>query len=180
MLTVDRPRRPDRFAGVAADPGYGGLVQLDVADPGQRELFERGAAADEVADKVVGRIGEDLLRSVVLHDLGAGPQDGDLVAELDRFVEVVSHEDDGLAKLLLQAQQLILQPLSGDRVDRAERLIHQKHGRVGGQRACDPDALLLATGQLAGIAVAVLSGVKADQVKQLVDGPVDPFLVPLE
>ena len=37
-----------------------------------------------------------------------------------------------------------------DRVDGAERLVHQQHRRVGGQRAGDADPLLLAAGELAG------------------------------
>ena len=83
-------------------------------------------------------------------------------------------------QLLLQAQQLVLQALAGDRVDRAERLVHQQHRRVGGERPGDADALLLATGELAGVAVAVLRRVEADQVEQLVDALGDPLLVPLE
>ena len=54
-------------------------------------------------------------------------------------------------------EQLVLQPLAGDRVDRAERLVHQDHRRVGGEPAGDADALLLAAGELARVAVAVLA-----------------------
>ena len=70
---------------------------------------------------------------------GAGLQDRDPVAELDGFVEVVGDEDDGLAQLVLQPQQLVLQALPGDRVDGAERLVHQQDRRVGGQRPRDTD-----------------------------------------
>ena len=38
---------------------------------------------------------------------------------------------------------------------RAERLVHQHHRRIGGERARDADALLLSAGQLARIAVAI-------------------------
>src|SRR4051794_41907607 len=68
---------------------------------------------------------EDLLRRVVLGELSALAQDRDAVADLDRLVDVVRDEDDRLANLLLKAKELVLQPRSHDRVDRAERLVHQ-------------------------------------------------------
>ena len=55
-------------------------------------------------------------------------------------------------------QELVLQPRARDRVDRAERLVHQHHRRVGRERARDADALLLAARQLAGKAVAIGAG----------------------
>ena len=48
----------------------------------------------------------------------------------------------------LQPAELVLQPGAGDRVDGAERFVHQQHRRVGGERAGDADALLLATREL--------------------------------
>ena len=106
---------------------------------------------------------------VVLGDLRALPQDQDPVAELDRLVEVVGDADDRLAQLVLDAEQLVLEPLPGDRVDGAERLVHQHHGRVGGEAAGDADPLLLAAGELARVAAAVLARVEADQLEQLLD-----------
>ena len=64
-------------------------------------------------------------------------------------------------------QELVLQMLAHHRVDRAERLVHQQHGRIGGQRAGHADALALAAGELLGVAVAVRRGVQADQVEKL-------------
>ena len=52
----------------------------------------------------------------------------------------------------LQRAELHLQLGAHDRVDRAEGLVHQQHRRLGGERAGHADALLLAAGQLAGIA----------------------------
>ena len=88
-----------------------------------------------------------------LGELAADAQHRDLVAELDRLVDVVGDEHDGLAQLALQAQELVLQLLAHDRVDGAERLVHQHHRRVGGQRPGDADALLLAAGQLGRVAL---------------------------
>ena len=92
----------------------------------------------------------------------------------------MGHEHDGLAQFLLKSQQFVLQALPGDRVDRAEGLIHQQHRRVGGQRACHADALLLTAGELPRVAVPVLTGLEADQVEQLVHPVRDALLVPLE
>ena len=75
-------------------------------------------------------------------------------------------EEDRLADLRLQAQELVLQALAVDRVDRAEGLVHQHHRRVGGERPRDADPLLLAAGELRRVAVAEL-GVEPDQLEQL-------------
>ena len=50
---------------------------------------------------------------------------------------------------LVQAQELVLEPVASDRVDRAERLVHQHQRRVGGQRAGEADALALAAARAA-------------------------------
>ena len=89
-------------------------------------------------------------------------------------------EHDGLLHLGLQAQELVLQAVTGDRVDRAEGLVHEHHRRVGRQRACDADALRLATRQLLGIAVAVLGRVESDEVEQLVGACAGALRVPAE
>ena len=74
------------------------------------------------------------------------------------------------AELGLEPQELVLQPDPHHRVDRAERLVHQQHRRVRGQRPGHADPLLLAAGELVRVAVAVRRRVEADQVEQLV-GP---------
>ena len=49
--------------------------------------------------------------------------------------------------------QLLLQLAADDRVDRAERLVHQQHGRVGRERAGHPDPLLLPARELVRVAL---------------------------
>ena len=78
----------------------------------------------------------------------------------------------------LQAQELVLQALAVDRVDRAERLVHQHQRRVGGERAGHADALALAAGELRGVAVAPSRRVEADQLEQLVDAGADALARP--
>ena len=76
-------------------------------------------------------------------------------------------EHDRLADLLLQAQELVLQPGPVDRIDRPERLVHQHQRWIGRERAGDAHPLTLAAGQLARITSADLLGVEADQLEQL-------------
>ena len=54
----------------------------------------------------------------------------------------------------VDVEQFGLQRLARLRVERAERLVHQQHGGVDGQRAGDADALLHAAGKLMRAAVA--------------------------
>ena len=66
--------------------------------------------------------------------IAADVEDRDAVAHLHGLLDVVGHEHDRLAHLVLQAQELVLEPHAGDGVDRAERLVHQQDRRVGGER----------------------------------------------
>src|SRR5699024_646823 len=81
-----------------------------------------GAAlgADEAGDELVGRSGEDLLRGADLRDDPSWPEDHHAVADQEGLVDVMGDEDDGLAQLALQAQQLLLELAAHDRVDRTE------------------------------------------------------------
>lgn len=81
-------------------------------------------------------------------------------------------EDDGLAGALPDAPQLVLEGLAGLRVERRERLVHQQHVRVVGQRAGDRDALAHPAGEFVG--VPVLEAGEADEVQEL-SGPVRSF-----
>ena len=55
-----------------------------------------------------------------------------------------------------------------DRVDGGERLVHQHHGRVGGQRAGHADPLALAAGELGRVSVEQLA-VEVEDPSELVD-----------
>ena len=67
---------------------------------------------DEVGHEGGGRAAEHLVRRVVLLDVRTLGQHGDAVAQERRLVDVVGDEDDRLLQLLLQLQQLLLQPLA--------------------------------------------------------------------
>ena len=89
-------------------------------------------------------------------------------------------EDDGLVQLGLEAQELVLEAHAGDRIDRAERLVHEQHRRIGGERAGDTDPLALTAGELRRIPVAEHIGLETDGREQLVDAGVDTPVVPTE
>src|SRR5258708_5009776 len=98
--------------------------------------------ADEIADEIVGRGGEDLARRSRL-DHPAAIHDGDARGELQRLLHVVRHEHDGLAALAMDARDLRLQRVAGDRIERAERLVHEQDIGIRRERAGDADPLLL-------------------------------------
>ena len=87
-----------------------------------------------------------------LHDAPVA-HDRDAVAEAQRLVEVVAHEQDGLLHARLQREQLVLQLVADQRVERREGLVHQEDVGVRGERAGEPHALLHAARQLADGAV---------------------------
>ena len=93
---------------------------------------------------------------------------GHHVTQADRLIDVVGHEQDGPRQLLLEPQQLVLEPLAHDRVDGAERLVHEHHRWVDRERPRDTHALPLAARQLARVSVAVACRIEADQGQQLV------------
>ena len=75
------------------------------------------------------------------------------VGEEDRLGDRVGDEHDGGAGLAADPDQLVLHPLAGHLVERAERLVHQQQPRPLGQRPGDRDALLHAAGELVGVAL---------------------------
>ena len=70
--------------------------------------------------------------------------------------------------------------VAGDRIEGAERLVHQHHGRVRRERAREADPLALSARELGRIAGAVVDRGEVDEVEQLVDPPVDAVPVPPE
>jgi hypothetical protein len=83
-----------------------------------------------------------------------GRHHDDAVGEIHRLGDVVRHIDDRLARLAPHVGEQPLHVVAGERVERRERLIHQQHGRIVGERARDRDALLHAAGQVMRIGLA--------------------------
>src|SRR3989304_2289914 len=68
-------------------------------------------------------------------------QDPQLRGERKGFTHVVRYHDDGLAELILNAVELVMQFGARERIERTERLIHQDYGGVSGDRPCEPHSL---------------------------------------
>ncbi len=104
----------------------------------------------------------------------------DGLAEDDRLVHVVGHKHDGGAEAVLYGEQILLRLGADDRVERAEGLVHQEDVRLGGERASDADALLLAARELVRHPVAERGGIEREEIEQLVDAGGDALLAPVE
>src|SRR5207253_655735 len=110
---------------------------------------------------------QDPLRRVVLREPAALAQDRDAVADLDRLVDVVGDEDDGLPQLLLEPEELVLEAGPDDRIDRAEGLVHQHQRRVRRECPRETHALALAPGELGRETPPILVRVETDELEQL-------------
>ena len=106
----------------------------------------------------------DLLDAALVHHR-------DAVAHRERLFLVVRHEDERDADLALDALQLELHRLAQLQVERAERLVEQQRARVVDERAGQRDALLLAAGELARLAVREVG--EPHDLEQLADAPLD-------
>ena len=74
---------------------------------------------------------------------------------------------DGLAQSRREGAKFALQFGARDRIERAERLVHQQDGRIGGERARHAHALPLPAGELARAALREFGGVQADEREHL-------------
>ena len=121
--------------------------------------------AEEARDEIIGGVGDELGASAPLRNAGALAQQDDLVTEQQGLIDVVSDENDGLGQIRLDADELALKLTAHERVDCAERLIHQQNTGVGGQRPGHPDALGLSAGELVGISLSEVT-IQAQHVDQ--------------
>ena len=96
---------------------------------------------------------------------GPGGQHDDARAEEHGLGDAVGDEHDRLLRLLPDAQQLKVHLLARQRIERAERLVHQDQLRIVDQRARDRGALLHAAGEL--VRVFVLRALQPDQREQV-------------
>ncbi len=104
----------------------------------------------------------------------------DPVAEPHRLVDVVGDQHHRRAQGALDLPELGLQVAPAGRVHRAERLVHEQHRRVDGERPRHPDALLLPAGELVRVPPRVHRVVQAHQVEQLGDPVLGAARVPAQ
>jgi hypothetical protein len=110
--------------------------------------------------KLDAQVGADAAR--------ARRHDDHAVAQEDRLVDVVRDEEDRRLPVLADQQHELLHLLAGLRVERAERLVHQQHRRLVGERAGDRHALLHAARQLARIRVRKSAAHQLEQRRERV------------
>ena len=156
------------------------MKEIGSLDARDRQPPDASVGAHEVSHESGRRPSEHFARGVVLLQDAALRQDGDAIPELRGLFDVVGDEHDGLLQLCLQVEELLLQPLPGDGVDRAEGLVHQQDRRIATESPGDTDALTLPTGELVRETPPVLIGVQPDQVEQLLHPGVHPGAVPAE
>src|SRR5262245_59501893 len=97
----------------------------------------------------------------------------DLVAEEDRLVDAVRHEQGGLLVLFPDLDELVAHRLTRLRVERAEGLVHDQDLGIDGQRTRDADALAHAAREL--VRTIVLEALEADQ-PHVASGPLGQVL----
>src|SRR5262249_29170964 len=134
-----------------------------VSGPGQQDSQdEPGATAHgrpsrlelrlyEVAKELVRRRVDNLFPRSMLGDAAAIENDQPL-SKPQRFAQVVRNQDHGARLRLLQAQELLLDVVAGDRIEGAERLVEQEKRRLEHHGPAQADTLLLAPGQLVRVA----------------------------
>jgi hypothetical protein len=93
-------------------------------------------------------------------DEAPGVKEGDPPAEKESFANVVGNEDDRFVEAASEGAEFPLKFGTSDGIEGAERLVHEKDGRVGSKCAGDADALALAAGKLAGVAGGIFSRIE--------------------
>ena len=185
-INHDRPPMPCRLdarqniRSLLARASHRRFKQIHFTHTRKRQLLDTRASPDETFNELVGRPSQDRLRRVIPNQLGAHIEHSDPVTQLHRFLEIVGHDHDSLAQLLMDRKQLILQPLARNRIHRTERLIHQQHRRISRQRASHTHTLLLTTRKLLRITLPIHLRIQRNQLKQLINTFADALLIPAE
>jgi len=156
---------PDRGRGLVGHRVSEVLADEDVALVTDVEEVHRGLA-DEAGDEDVGRFVVTLHRRADLLETAA-VEDGDAVGHRHRLRLVVRDVDGRRVQVLLELLELRAHLRAQLRVQVRQRLVEQEHLRVADDGPPERDALLLATGELAGLAVEQVGD--AEDVGGLVD-----------
>ncbi len=87
-------------------------------------------------------------------------------------------ENDSFAKAAGERREFALDFSTSDRIERAERFVHEQYRWIGRKRASNADALTLAAGELAGVAVCKFGRIKSNQVQEFSDSNGSAAAVP--
>ena len=117
--------------------------EAKLGNPPKSQPLQIPLPPDEFFNKPIGGITQNGGRGTLLLQYSTHIENDNLVTQLQGLFDVVSDENDGLAKPLLEIEQLILQPVANDGIHRSERLVHQEHRRISRQCPSHPYPLLL-------------------------------------
>ena len=132
-----------------------------------------GGIADKVGHKEVRRVMVDLQRRLILLE-NAVIDEADLRGEGHGLHLVVRNVDEGGAGLNVQALEFVAHFKAELRVQVRERLVHEQNRGLRGESPCDGNTLLLAAGELGG--VALHEHTDFDDAADAADGEVDFLL----
>ena len=103
----------------------GDIVTRQLADLYHAQPLQIGFRTNKAAHELACRVGQNTVGGIKLRQHAAFLENGDFIAETDRFIDVVGHQYNGFLQPLLQQQQLVLEAFTDHRVDGGEGLIHQ-------------------------------------------------------
>ena len=153
----------------AGSHAVGSDIERPAAEP-HRAAADLHRQHDGFADEAVHEGGRgivvDIARRADLFD-AALVHHHHAVGDFERLFLVVGDEDRGDVDFGMQRAQPLPQFLAHLGIERAERLVEQQDARLDRERARQRDALPLAAGQLAGIAVG--QPVELHEIQQLLD-----------
>ncbi len=155
------------------------LLVGDVACRHQQQALQSAVLTHKRADKLVRRLRQQLVRAGALDNLPL-TENGDTIAQLQGFIDIVADQHHRFLQLALHLQKLVLDHFTVDGVHRAEGLIHQQYRRICRQRADHADTLLLAAGHLARIAVKKLTRIQRHHIHQLFGTGFTPGFIPAQ
>ncbi len=155
VAAIARPQavRRGRHGDTGVQPQLSGA-----GDPARHQVRDSDEPGHELGPRpVVDRRGRvDLLHDAMVHDR-------DAIRHRERLFLVVRDVDERDADVALDVLELDLEFLAELQVERAEGLVQEQHGREVDQGARERDSLLLASGQLARLALGL--GREADAVE---------------
>ena len=154
--------------------------KFDVFHATQSEGLQNRTGAEEVLHELIRWVGQDVFGRVQLSYLALVTQDRDPIPHLHSLVDVVGDEHDRLLELFLKPEELVLQAITCDRVDRSERLVHQQDVGVRTQGPRNTNTLGLATGKLGWVPVPIDAGIHRHNLEKLVDASIDLVFRPLQ
>src|SRR5713226_8644208 len=108
----------------------------------------------------------------------AGLQQHDARSEEQGFAQIMRDKNDCFAEATGEGAELALKLSTGDGIERAEGLVHQQNGRIGGEGAGHADALPLAAREFAGAAAGEFARIEADKLEHFVNAGGDAGGIP--